>query len=101
MKLTKTQEAVYKEMLADIDMARSQTFEEYVKTRTPKCYWEAAFKENSGHRKMYEQKRSGVVSTYKVNSRTLKALEKAGLIEILFDSNGRHFSTDEVKVLNY
>lgn len=61
--------------------------------------WKKALEKND-MKKYWEQERNNIVLTH-CSSTTLKALEKAGEIEIIKDSCGdRYYGIDTVKILN-
>lgn len=110
MKLTKEQERVIREAKEQIDEARGMTFvewynkhftwhetltEEEVNARIAKTAYDREWYEAQ-----YESEKSGVV-TSRCNSRTIEALERMGLIEIVH--NGKDFNSriDTIKLLNY
>ncbi|MBO5662622.1 MAG: hypothetical protein J6S12_02035 [Alphaproteobacteria bacterium] len=105
MKISKTQQMVLDLAKKEIDTARKLDYPEWLVHERP-CYaqeseyWKNAF-ENAikrGEFKDYwENARKSIVLTW-CNSRTIKALEELGLIEIIVDG-GIH--PDTVRVLNY
>lgn len=105
MKLTKAQIEVLEYAKMRIDEARAfDTFEEYEGETNPYCksmggaeYVRQHIEHFERYRKYWEAARQGM-PLVTANSRTIKALEKAGLIEIIDD--GGSFP-DTIKVLNY
>lgn len=111
MKLSKAQEKVLSEAKMQIDKARAcETFEEYFNKYmgphmnhlydTPKKYMAMDMKGWNRIRKYWEMNKEGIAFT-RCSSKTIEKLEKLGLIEILYDSNGQCCGTDRIKVLNY
>ena len=49
----------------------------------------------------YNMNREGIDYLCHASSKTIKALEKVGIIEIIKDSNGEYFGFDTIKLLNY
>jgi hypothetical protein len=49
----------------------------------------------------YDWNRNGIDFLCHASSATIKKLEKLGLIEIVYDSNGEFYGCDHIKVLNY
>lgn len=100
MKLSKAQQEVLNQAKKDIDLARkfdnhidwliSRYGEHLAERMSKRPIWE----------KSWEEEKNGIVST-SCNSKTLKVLERNGLIEIIRDSNGERFGLDTIKVLNY
>lgn len=105
MKLTETQIEILEKAKKKIDTARSfETFEEYkgetdrfCKDRGGAEYVRQNIEKFEDYRKYWENAKQGM-PLVSANSRTIKALEKAGLIEIIED--GGTFP-DTIKVLNY
>ena len=111
MKLSKAQEKVLSGAKMDIDKARAcETFEEYFNKHlgprmnhlydTPDKYMARDMKNWNRMRKYWEMDKEGIVLTH-CSSKTIEKLEKLGLIEILYDSNGEYWGMDRIKVLNY
>ena len=105
MKLSKAQEDILANAKRKIDEARAyDTFEEYKGETDHYCkrMGGAEFVRNNieyfeFYRKYWENARQGM-PLVTANSRTIKALEKLGLIEIV--SDGGSFP-DTIKVINY
>lgn len=108
MKLSKTQQMIIDEAKRDIDKARAcATFEEYFMIEyaptfnsnynTPEKCKERDLNAYNAYKGYWEAHTRGEVLT-RCNSRTLKALEKAGAIEIVNDGRS---GIDTIKVLNY
>ena len=106
MKLTKTQADLMDSLNAEIRNAREcETFEDYfskyiahrVNTafNTPEKYKAGNMEGWNWWKTVWEQKKNGVVCTI-TNSRTIKALENLGLIEIVKDGGA---SPDIVRVI--
>lgn len=112
MKLSATQEKVYKEILKPINIARSfDSFEKYydeydksngsnferklsaeqLKTNYPEIY--------SRRKKSWEEKRNGILVTGCINSKTLCKLVEFGLIEIIEDGKNNAAGIDVIQVL--
>lgn len=108
MKLTKAQEKILAHARDTIDTARALDYPEWLKETNSffkhdteysrRCYLEAIEKEEG---KAYWQKYRDGIALAHCNSKSLKKLEEAGLIEILYDSTGEYYGIDEIKVLNY
>lgn len=105
MKLSRAQREVLEYAKSTIDEARAfETYEEYRGAIDPyaKAHGGALYvKDNieyyEPYRKYWEQAKEGMPLVL-ANSRTIKALEKAGLIEIIQDGG---IYPDRIKVLNY
>ena len=99
MKLSKTQEKVLNELKEDIDVARNNSYEDWMwatnkGTRTD--YIEKWIKEEN-FKDYWEKYRKGIVLAL-ANTKTLEKLEKEGLIKII-EVGGK--MPDWVEVLNY
>lgn len=110
-KLSKAQQQVLEEAMAEIDHARScDTFEEFYKSEeiSKHIVWylredEKRFKESKEYNiwlSAYNERRNAIVLTH-CNSKTLEKLSDYGLIEIIKDSKGKTYGIDTIKVLNY
>ena len=104
MKLSKAQQQVMQDAMQKIDRARAcETFEEYFtksSEHTPQWLVEMdSYKEKT--LKQWQDEKNGIVSTYKVNTKTLRKLEELDLIKIIYDSTGDALGSDTIKVLNY
>ena len=108
MKLTKAQQMIIDRAHNAIDRAReTETYEEYFikyeaihmngAYNTPEKMKSKDLESWNNYKSWWEKERNGIVLTH-ANSRTLEALERLGLIEIIVDG-GTY--TDEIKVLNY
>jgi len=105
MKLSAVQMEILEEAKRRIDEARSyDTFEEYKGETDHYCqarggaeYVKAHIEYYEPYRKYWEQAKNAM-PLIRANSRTIKALEKAGLIEIVDDGG---MFPDTIKVLNY
>lgn len=105
MKLSKAQARILDEAKKKIDLARSfETFEEYkgetsyyAKDHGGAEYVRANIEYYEPYRKYWENAKQGMPLVV-ANSRTIKALEKMGLIEIVDDGG---MFPDVIKVLNY
>lgn len=123
MKLSKAQQKVIDDAKKDIDFARTHSLREWAAKRCRRSETDRIITNYSlyGYRtreealkamneeidkfinkysESYENNKNGIVFTY-CNSRTLAKLQKLGLIEILYDSEGEHFGIDTIKILNY
>ena len=105
MKLSMAQIKVLESAKRSIDKARAyENFEEYQGATDPYCrgrggaeYVRAHMEYYEPYRHYWEEAKEGVTLIF-ANSRTIKALEKAGLIEIIQDGG---IYPDRIKVLNY
>lgn len=108
MKLSKAQAEVLEEAKRKIDEARQyETYEEYYVKSEPEWRRKDPEEYKTKHpdvweyyKKNWENRRNGIVLT-QCNSRTIRKLEKLGLIEIIEDSCGQYVGVDTIKVLNY
>lgn len=118
MKLSKAQQEVMDTAKERIDYARTHSFCDwfrngmgyYYKGMTDTEVYEAIERltkeSNWGYSldyemKRYEMNRNGIDFLCHASSATIKKLEKLGLIEIVYDSNGEFYGFDHIKVLNY
>jgi hypothetical protein len=121
MKLTKAQQEVLDKAKANIDFARTHDFYDWFRDNwsfdTEKSNWsddqinnyyedmerfnktDVSFKDEDMDE--FIDLTKGIYRSIRVNSKTLVKLEKMGLIEILYDSNGDRFGIDRIKILNY
>lgn len=108
MKLSKAQQMIIDEAKKDIDKARAcATFEEYFMIEyaptfngdynTPEKYKAQDINGYNAYKGYWEAHKRGEVLT-RANSRTIKALEKLGVIEIVVDGRS---NLDTIKILNY
>lgn len=102
IKLTPAQQKVMNEAYKDIDLARNNSYEAWVRKTvrgmTDEYIEEAIWTGN--RRDWYEDRKNGRVLTH-CNTKTLRKLEEMGLIKIIEDSTGSTWGIDTVKVLNY
>lgn len=105
MKLSKAQEYVLQDAKEQIDRARALDYKEWlIDVNSYYAYHEDALIEamNRGYLKnAWENDRIAIVHVGWVNSRTLRALENLGLIEIIDDSAYSNGAIDTIKILNY
>lgn len=105
-KLSEAQEKVLIEAKRDIDIARSMSFYDWLRTTNP-CFKEFTNEEIddrfnvSFYRDLYEDNKTGIAHTY-CNGKIIEELEKLGLIEIIYNDLNKIYSfAEHVKVLNY
>lgn len=102
IKLSKAQEKVMEQAYKDIDLARNNNYEawvrKYIKGFTDEYIEERIRLED--RKDWYEDRKNGIVLT-SCNTKTLRKLEELGLIKIIKDSTGSTWGIDIVKVLNY
>lgn len=101
-KLTPAQEKVMEKAYRDIDLARDNNYEAWIR-KTIKGFTDEYIEDRirlEDRKDWHEDRKNGIVLT-SCNTRTLKKLEELGLIEIIKDSTGSTWGIDVVKVLNY
>lgn len=117
MKLSTAQQKVIEEAKSRIDYARSHDFYDwYRKEYKPNCEITNDEIDNAIKRqeqfgshfnkicyeKRYQMNINGIDYLCHASSATIKKLEKVGLIEIVYDSNGaKNCAFDIIKILNY
>lgn len=102
IKLTPAQQKVMEKAYRDIDLARNNNYEAWIR-KTIKGFTDEYIEDRirlEDRKDWYEDRKNGIVLT-SCNTRTLKKLEDLDLIEIIKDSTGSTWGIDVVKVLNY
>lgn len=108
MKLTAAQTKILETAKKEIDLARALDYPDWLKATNhfyagtteyqKKCFREAV--EKGEYKNYWEAERAGIVLAH-CNSRSLKKLAEAGLVEIIYDSTGEYFGIDTIKIINY
>ena len=99
MKLTAAQQKVMDQAKEDIDFARTHSFEDWYHKRFSGWDFERT-KKDTFYEERFEEEKAGIALVI-CNGRTLYKLRDMGLIEIIRDTSGSHFSVDKIRVLNY
>ena len=116
-KLSKAQQEVLDNAKERIDYARTHSFCDwfrhnwgcYYKDMTDAEVYEAIEKMAKRSKvyslqreeMQYDWNRNGIDYLCHASTATIKKLEKLGLIEIIYDSNGEYYGFDTIKILNY
>lgn len=100
MKLSKAQQKVIDEAKRQINKALENDFVEWCGSNYKHIDEYVGYRERL--ERTYSESRNGIVELH-CNSRTLYALEKFGLIEIIHDSknDGGEIQFDKIRLLNY
>lgn len=109
--ITAAQRRVLDAIKADIDAARTKTFEEWFEDRVGRALEVVRTEFNNesryerfvqGYRRFYDDGRRGE-ALITASGQTIAKLERLGLIQILDNSTGSRnsYSLDRIKLLNY
>lgn len=112
MKLSKAQQEVIENAKERIDFARTHDFYDWYRNGLGSYRKDITNEEidsninnsklgRDWHEMRYNWNKEGIDYLCHASSATIKKLEKLGLIEIVYDSNGEWYGFDRIKLVNY